>query len=91
MLARIAVSDASSRSSSCLVSSATICVTMMRGSCITAWPRPTPSATGEPFNARWRREAISDPGRTIACSSPDAIISARSMAMVSRTSISSSE
>ncbi len=64
--------------------------TTMRGSCSTTCPRPTPSASATPHWLSARREALTVPGDR-ACSSPEAIISASTMAVVWSASISSSE
>ncbi len=62
----------------------------MRGSCSTTWPRPTPSASATPHWLSDRREALTVPGES-ACNSPEASISASTMAVVWSASISSSE
>ena len=90
MEARIASIATSSRFNSDATSSATICFTTMRGSCSTAWPRPMPSVIGVPESDNGRRLAKSSSEATSDCNSPEAIISASSMAVVWRTSTSSS-
>ncbi len=86
---RSAAMASSSRATSASRFSATSFVTTTRGSCSTAWPSPTPSTTATPrSDSGWRSTA--GPG-IMDWSSPAAIISAISMAVVWSASTSSSE
>ena len=63
-----------------------------RGSCSTTWPSAIPSVSAAPVSCSGRRAAGSGaPGRASADSSPEAIISASTMAVVCSASSSSSE
>ena len=83
---------ASRRFISLLTSSAMKLVMTMRGSCSTTWPSAMPSLSAAPLICTGRRAAGSGaPGRAIADSSPEAIISATTIAVVCSASSSSSE
>ena len=66
-------------------------VTTTRGSCSTTWPSAMPSLSAAPLRCTERRAAGSAPGGASADSSPEAIISASTMAVVCSASTSSSE
>ena len=72
-------------------SSAMKLVTTTRGSCSTTWPSAMPSLKRRPLRCSERRAAGSAPGSASAESSPEAIISASTIAVVCSASTSSSE
>ena len=88
--ARISAIAASSRLTSLAGFSAIRLVIATRGSCSTAWPRPTPSASETPMPWIGRSRPIEAPGRASDFRPPAAIISAMIMAVVWSDSISSS-
>jgi len=81
---------ASSRFSSRCTSSAMKLVMTTRGSCSTTWPSAMPSDSGMPLACSVRRTAGSEPGLASADNSPEAIISASTIAVVCSASSSSS-
>ena len=65
--------------------------TVTRGSCSTTWPSAMPSASAAPVRCSRGLIAGSAPGWASDNSSPEAIISASTMAVVCSASSSSSE
>ena len=81
---------ASRRFNSFGTSSAMKLVMTTRGSCSTTWPSAMPSLSAMPVSCSGRRAAGSAPGLAIADNSPEAIISASTIAVVCSASSSSS-
>ena len=90
MAERTTAMAASRRSISRSAFSAIKVFTTMRGSWSTTWPRPMPSASAMPRARTGRRAAVPASGASPS-SSPEAIISESTMAVVWSASISSSE